>query len=594
MPHDETVEQHKTKKAEESQIVEDDRNSAEGLFKGTFPPRHGELWHDEADGVMRCPACGHEHEGGPTCESCGAEFEDMFGFSDGSIDADLSDIEVDSEDEAMPMHPPPHYYQPGLIQGAGVEMLAHYHAHHNNDFMSDDTTDNSEFYGNHNSEDEGEGDDEDAGSLEDFIAPDDEDPELVAPSRRANQRAVTIISDDEDDESEDEGGAVTSRRRPTWTRTPQNPSISAMISEDENDSSANGSELDEDEIIDARRRLRESGGWSPLDEGEDDDTEGFAHHGGYTTTEDERAIDESDSESNSETIGHPDSDVEDDDGRPYSQVRHYQTPDYRQNPDDYPSSMDGDDTPIEYTRAYATNNYDGEDENPYEYDNDGDSTPVDYARDRDNVSTNYDSEHENPYEYDTDGGRSNSMDRDGDTEMSVSPGLSRAPRSGSVDSYYADLGVANEMAEDDDDDDSDTSIRPPPRRQPRHMPIGDVQQQYELYNPRVGMMFAQHQDFVRNSQYAPRLNGWGVGNHNAVQMEPTSRNHRRVQYCPRLSPLANNTRHTFQRVTPSIHPPQYQYNDRAITPRVSPPLRIVSPRIMTAFNRNGRPRQYAR
>ncbi|KAA8576318.1 hypothetical protein MFRU_009g02080 [Monilinia fructicola] len=565
MPHDETVEQHKQKHAEETQAVEDDKNTPEGLFKGTFPLHHGELWRDEADGIMRCPSCGHEHEGGPTCESCGAEFDDVYGFSDMSDD-DISDLDVGYDDDLqeelevqMQMGAGDingFEYHPGgpFMGGPHHQFLRHYHTH-NHGYNHDDATDDSE-----NTSYQENSEDEDAGSLEDFVVADDDDSEPVAAPRRVNQRVVTIISDDEDDEienedeneeceedeedeedeeedgddesEEDEGGAVTSRRRPRpgWTRTSNTPSISALNTEDDNGSSANGSEFGDDDSLETRMRLRASGGWSPLDEGEDDDDEGLAHdhYSGYATTEDERAIDESDSE----TIGNPNSDAEDDDDREgYSETRRYETGNYQQTLDDYPSSMDGD------------------------------ATPIDYSRERYGESVDFNSEHENSYDYDTDGGQSTNMDRDGDTEMS-SPGLPRSSRSVSVNSTYESLGVANEMAEVDDDS-SDTSIRPPPRRQPRQNPY--VQQ----YDSRISMLFAEHQNSVRNA-HNPGLDAWGDETRNPIRVEAASRSRRRAQYHHQVPSHGNSdTRNNHHRIIPprGFH--------RARTPRGSPPPRIV-------------------
>ncbi|RAL62421.1 hypothetical protein DID88_004987 [Monilinia fructigena] len=548
--------------AEETQAVESDKNSPEGLFKGTFPLRHGELWHDEADGVMRCPSCGHEHEGGPTCESCGAEFEDVYGFSDMSDDDDISDLDVGYDDDLqeeleaeMQMGAGDingFEYHPGgpFMSGPHHQFLRHYHTH-NHGFTFDDVTDDSE-----NTSYQGNSEDEDAGSLRDFIAPEDDDSEPVAAPRRVNQRVVTIISDDEDDENEneegeedeeededededdddeseeDEGGAVTYRRRqrPGWNRTSNTPSISALNTEDDNGSSTNGSEFGDDDSREMRMRLRASGGWSPLDEGEDDDDEGLVHdhYTGYATTEDERATDESDSE----TIGNPNSDAGDDDERGgYSEPGHYETGNFQQTLDNYPSSMGGD------------------------------AAPIDYSRERYGESVDSTSEHGNSYDYDTDGGQSTNMDRDGDTEMS-SPGLPRSSRSVSVNSVYENLGVANEMAEVDDDS-SDTSIRPPPRRQPRQNPY--VQQ----YDPRISMLFAEHQNSVRNAQN-PGLGAWGDEIRDNIRVEAASRSRRRAQYHHQIPSHGNSdTRNNHHRIIP----PRGFHRER--TPRGSPPPRIV-------------------
>lgn len=548
MPHDETVEQHKANHAEETEEVEKDKNSADGLFKGSFPSRHGELWRDEEDGgVMRCPACGHEHEGGPTCQQCGAELDDVYGFSDMDDDVDLSDLDVGDYDENSELEVEIEemrrrggnnivrngQYVPAFFGDRRHQLFGHIHTHHH--FPMDDTTD-SEDPTNSDNSNQDNSEDEDAGSLEDFIAPDDDDSESVFHPRLVSVRvgSVRIVGDDDDDddddddESEDEGGAITNRRRPRpgWTRSSATPSAPISISEDENGSSTNGSEFGDDDSHEARMRLRASGGWSPLDEGEDDDADGLVHNNysyrGYPTTEDEEASDESDSE----TIGNPNSDNEADDDQPTEGF----SADFQQFSHDYPSSMDGDDAPNDYG-----------------------------------------SESENPYDYDTDGEQSHNMDRDGDTEMSVSPRASRSSREVSVESQYGEnLGVSNEMA-DVDDDSSDASIRPAPRRRPRHNPI--VQQ----YNPRISMLFAEHQNTVRNSQNPVNdMNHWEDDSSSTARIEPASIRRRRQN--PYSVPSTGyNGQNNHHRSMPPHH------FDRARTPRGSP-----LPREIHISSRNNR------
>jgi hypothetical protein len=141
-------------------------------------------------------------------------------------------------------------------------------------------------------------------------------------------------------------------------------------------------------------------------------------------------------------------------------------------------------------------------------------------------------------------GFSSIMDGDGDTEMSVSPrayrrGLtetppttsyqyqgrvSRAIREASVGTTYdegyptsesretslgvgnayggmaQDLGVANEVHHDADEGSSDSSIRPPARRLPRRHHVNERGQQYD---PRISMIFAEHQQSLRGTQNNP-------------------------------------------------------------------------------------------
>ncbi|CAD6448069.1 e42ec272-cb4d-4d27-a3f5-e91593fcb98f [Sclerotinia trifoliorum] len=569
MPYDETVEQHKLNNAEVTEMVEKDKNSPEGLFGGSFPIRQGELWRDEADGVMRCPSCGHEHEGGPTCDICGAEFDDIYGFSDMDEDGDLSDIDV-GYDEDVGLEIGAEYQMDADIAAAHIRnnarhyafggpahqhILSHYHARH---LSMDDTEDDSEDATNSDTSNQDISEDEDAGSLEDFIAPEDDDSQPISHQRRVNRRVVTIISDeegeeedDEDDESEDEGGAITNRRRPRpgWTRSSENPSRSILISEDGNGSSTNGSEFGDDDAHETRMRLRASDGWSPLDEGDDEDNNGIPHddYRGYATTEDERASDESDSE----TIGNPNSDAEDDDDRSrqgLSETPRHGNADFEQFPDDYASSIDGD------------------------------ATPIDYSRDRDDGSNNYhgENENENRYDYDTDGDHSTNMDRDGDTEMSVSPSVSRSSRDASVESHYGEnLGVANEMAEVEDDL-SDTPIGFGSRRQSRRNPVA------QQYDPRISMLFAEHQNTVRNAQNPEDMSPWGDDLNGHIRVEPASRSRRRAQNHHQAQPISNNgARNSHHRIM------QPHGLDRVRTSRSSPP------RAVPVSSRNNRlQRQY--
>ncbi|KAF7958520.1 hypothetical protein EAE96_002063 [Botrytis aclada] len=585
MPGDETIEQHKVRNAEETEMVEKDKNGPEGLFKGTFPLRHGELWHDEADGILRCPSCGHEHEGGPTCGQCGAEFDNIYGFSDAEDDGDLSDFDIGYGDDTIQdeyhedmrreleleaeLHrateDAPNVshlrHNPFAFGGPIHQRVLHsYHAHqrgHRVDDLNDDSDDptNSDISNQENS------DDEDAGSLEDFIENDDEDSEPAAPPpRRARQRVVIISDEDDDDDdeedSDDEGGAITNRRRPRsgWVGSSETPSraisISAdengstpprsvLVSDDDNGSSVNGSEFGDEMVNHEARRLRASGGWSPLDEGEDDDTNRLAHgeYGDYTTTDDERASDESDSD----TIGNPNSEGEEDD-RPQGGLRRMLNYDYEEmdpNFDGFSSSVDGD------------------------------ATPIDYAGMSDGASNNHGSENEH-YDYDTDGDIPPSMDRDGDTEMSVSPGASRSSRDVSVESNLGEnLGVANEVAgdDDDDDDDSDSSIRPPPRRQPRN------NAGHQQYNSRISMLFAEHQNTVRNARNPNVISYWEDEDNRDVREELPSGNRRRAYHHP-LGPSVGNHHHRTM---------QPLGIERIRTSRGSSP-----PRLVPTYGRTGR------
>jgi hypothetical protein len=559
MPSDESVEQHDKKRLEEIAEVEKDRDGPDGLFKGTFPPNRAKLWRDEADGVMRCPECGHEHEGGQSCHNCGIELEVDDFFSDiddddfdldglEGLEGDL-DIEVDAE---FGMQGHPYFQDIGDHRRAFVQ---HYHHHHHPRLARDVITDTSD--GSEIDSDE----EEDQDSIHDFVVPDDEEPTRGSgrdPINRASVQQPITISDDESDE----GGAVSNRRprRRAWqagNSTPSAPSVLTVT-----DTSVNGSETgDEAEML-------RHAGWSPLDQGNDSDTEGPVQYGGYNTgygvTEDERDSDDV-SDTNTETMdGNGFTDEEDED-----RLRNH------------PSL-----TP---TNAYPHRNGFTDDEDDDRLRNHPSLTPTDgYPHPSDPHYTRY-----NPYnnisdeQFDNDADDDDSelesvaMDRDGDTEMSASPRASRSSRSVSITTAHtnpyardrdsdprssrsvsmstnhnysrasgfstggrrgesvdnndigyglgANLGVANEIHEVEDEI-SDSSIRPPPRRLPRRYHPNTRTQQYD---PRISMIFAEHQQSLRGTQHNPiGLDEWDG---EVRRVEPASRNRRMTAY--RMMPL---------------------------------------------------------
>jgi hypothetical protein len=170
------------------------------------------------------------------------------------------------------------------------------------------------------------------------------------------------------------------------------------------------------------------------------------------------------------------------------------------------------------------------------------------------------------------------MDRDGDTEMSASPRASRSSRSVSITTvstnpyardqhpdprssrnvsvstshdygdasgssmgrrgesvdtdgivYGGNLGVANTIHEVEDGS-SDSSVRPPPRRLPRRYHPNSRAQQYD---PRISMIFAEHQQSMRGTQNNPiGLDEWDG---EVRRVEPASRHRRMTAY--RAMPL---------------------------------------------------------
>lgn len=508
MPEDESIEQHAEKTAEENAIVEKDKTSADGIFKGLFVER-GRLMRDEIDGVMRCPGCHHEYTGGPLCTNCGFEVDDEEGFSDVSDydhDRDLldgleldMDAELGAEFEHMHGHLENHYGHAlmDLNFGHNAHMLHNrirrYHHHH----VDGDSISGSEESGD--SEDDG-------GSLQDFVVQDEDEEgsrgQRVGSRNSAAASAINLVSDEEDD-SEDEGGAVNNRRQRRnhirISETPESPYSPYSPHYDTSnglgyDASNTGGPLT---ITDVSTNGSEAGdhadllrdGWNPLEHETDSDAEGppnpyrggarRARYGVLDTDEDS-----DDSNTNTEL-------ADDEDDRSRESLSQ---------------------TPISYeARIQAGTNF--HIANPYEHQDD----------------------------FDDDSQENHSiMDYDGDTDMSrvspTSPRTSRDSRSMSANPYFNQRGIsadyddygnqtpparadrsisvasieshghANTAAsrnitrgqhlgpsstmQQADADSSDSSIHPPPRRHGRR-PQADVR--VKQYDPRISMIFADHQ-----------------------------------------------------------------------------------------------------
>lgn len=527
MPADESIEQHNTKRAEEVADVEKDRNGPLGLFKGIFPKKRQSLLRDEADGVLRCPNCNHEYEGGVNCSVC-----------DTPVDLDdSSDMDEDDLDSPMSPEGPPPFYD---LDAMGLDHhFAHHHRHHIVNTDSEFTSESS--------------DDEDEGSMRDFVAPDDEvqlqqdrirqasrgtnteddsqtEDEDESPPHRSwprNREVVTILSDDDSDE----GGEVISRRSRRRNVAPSmSPSVLTVT-----DGSTDGSEVGD--MHSEADRLR-TAGWSPLDHGNDSDAEVQEMYG-YGSPLDGNDSDE-DSDTNTETMqGNIPSDDDDrddmsdalpDDADNYSGYGRYHPEVYEHIGDDGYDSTDEPEMPV---------HTEGETEG--EEDSDEGSTP----------------------------GPSLMLDRDGDTEMSASPDARRSTsvstnpyrndsRQSSV-SYASDfqgfrgqsvstngdannyqyraenLGAANQVL-DEQDDSSDASIRPPARRRrPRYNVNARVQQ----YDPRISMLFADHQQVQQGE--GPRSDPVELEEMEVGTIEPASR-HRRTTAYRRQTDLLRDSR----------------------------------------------------
>ena len=534
MPSDESVAQHNQKRAEEVADVDNDKSSPEGLFKGTFRITPlVELLYDQADGVLRCPGCHHEHEGGAQCANCGTLFEghqdddNSYGFSDMESDIDgdleLDDLEFDVDDHYDGGHF--HHFLGGLphMHHAPVD-TGHIHAHrHRHHHYNESLAESSGSDSSGGSEDD---DEEDEGSLQDFVVQDDEPNGNRPLTNGRNDRQPITISDDDESEAD---GPVNPERRPnrrqvTLASSPTAPSYLSITE------SANG-----DSTADAE--LLRDAGWSSLDtEIETDDEEPVrSSYRGHRIIEDGRCPDD---QSDTNTMRNEASDDETD-----------------------ASNDDMSETP--------TYQYNGE---RYFRDND---TPD---------SLDFDERSQANFPH--------SMDRDGDTEMSASPGPSSSGCGGCIHQYghevdeagdsedeenpmvqepvslstdghggiMESLGVANELHDFEEEEDSDTSLQAPPRRRPRQHRAIRVQQT----DPRISMMFAEHQHSLSRAQgLQTELSDFDVEHR---RVEPFARNRRmpfyrlqppcRLESSSSQSPTATRVNSSTNRV--SRPPRQYQ------------------------------------
>lgn len=539
MPSDESIDQHNKKRAEEIADVDKDRNSPEGLFKGTFMIRPlAELLYDESDGVLRCPHCQHEHEGGPLCTICGTRFEegydddDPYGFSDldddAELDLDLEDLEVDVDGEYHAGHfhhflGIPHF----PFGGPAHAHFHHMHHHHHDESLGEESDSDID---RDSEDDEEDDDDDDEGSLQDFVVRDGEPNH----NRGRNNRQPITISDDESDE----GGPVAPRRRhPNRPRAAlsSSPSAPSVLTVTDSENGETNAEAD----------MLRNAGWSPLDtENESDAEEPIQYaYRGYGTTEDEQ---NSDDESDTNTMRNEASDDEDD----HSRNDISETPTYQYNGATY---MYDEGTP----NSYAAEDEDdhAEAEFPHSMDRDGD-TEMSASPGPSNLSRSV-SVSTNGYRYD--------MDGEGEVYGYDDEGTPRGHRGVSIstDSYGdmgENLGVANEIHTIEDDS-SDGSIQPPLRRRPRQR-LGNPR--VFQTDPRISMMFAEHQLSLRGAQNQQGLDDFEA---EVRRAEPGSRNRRmasyRLQPPRRIDPLRSSRSPSATRIISSsnriVRPPrQYQ------------------------------------
>ena len=495
MPSDESTEQHEKRRAEETKDVEQDRESADGLFKGAFPPPNRELIFDEQDGVLRCPRCLTEHEGGPTCTNCFLPVDNGYDFSD--MDDDQFDGDIDPEDLELDMDSEVagYYHHFGHFIGVphfGFQHFQHPHHHHHHHPGESVTTNSEDDDFSGGSEDDDEDEDEDS-SLQDFIVRDDiyPPPNFDAGSARGPRSANSGVDDNSNnahpitisDDDSDEGGPIRTGqlRRPLQAMRSLRRSRPTVI---ELSSSETG-DLSEDATV-----LRNAG-WSPLSQENDTDPGESEENYGYDT----------------ETMGNR---VTDDDGD-----------------DDDRSRSELSETPTTH----------------YFY---GEPTPS-------NASESHYDEGD-----DLEEGTPSAIDHDGDTEMSASPRASRGSRSPSVNAgqgYGYDTSEslgATAQVYNADEDSSDESIVIPAPRPRRHRPAQPVVRS-PTYDPRISMMFAEHQQNMRGGQ--GQHAGLSELDGEAQRVEPASRARRR-----------NGSRY---RVTPRrgdiLRSPTYPSVDRVIS-----------------------------
>ena len=204
MPVGETTEEHKQWQDEEAALVERDRSSRVGLFRGCFrmltrrPITLAAPVRDDEDNVDRCPRCTWELEDGQ-CGSCGYAVEDAGSSgSDGAeyyhpdeiydmehaVDMDDALLEAlveeanadefyreqhDSEDDG---YSPPSYIHRRAPRALHPRLPS-------NDYDSLPDTE------------EGSGDDEDVDSLDSFVVADEEQPSTASSNRSASHSTTS-------------------------------------------------------------------------------------------------------------------------------------------------------------------------------------------------------------------------------------------------------------------------------------------------------------------------------------------------------------------------------------------------------------------
>ena len=468
LPSDESVEQHKTKHAEEIADVDKDRNGPGGLFKGMFPAAKRELIFDEGDGVYRCPRCLAEHEGGSTCSNCDLAVETGIDFSDMEDDFDAEDLEnleldLDDDFEAGFDHTGPAYFGGPHPLHRHVHAHVHqfYHPHHHHHYHPEDDSENSE---SDSDLDGDEDNDDEDNSLNDFVVADDTG-ELA--EVQANAREPSNTSDDESDE-----GEVISRRRRRPVITNSSRSSSPSVPQADSLNSMNGPSEDNEVML-------QRAGWSPLEQESESDLEGSHHHPSYASG------DENSNGSDTETIGNGASD----EGSNLSGTPRVQGYEH------YPSgSIDGD----------GSEDHDGDTEMSVSLDGYDYETGLDEPHSR---SANL------PYQdvfygYEDASSRSVSVTSDAHVRG------------------VQDLGESRSI-NDVDEESSDDSIVAPPRRRRRP---ASIQPQQPHYDPRISTIFAEHQQIRAHNDHSNLVALEEMRRAQAPVVEPASRTRRMTFY----------------------------------------------------------------
>jgi hypothetical protein len=324
-------------------------------------------------------------------------------------------------------------------------------------------------------------DDEEEGSLDGFVAPDEEPARSTVrrPEDPSNQRAITI-SDDEDES--DEGGAVSNRipRRRARARFSPTPSVVTVTDNGTNDSDAG----------DMNSEMLRTAGWSPLDQGNDSEAEeqfafrGHRYGDGYESSD----VGQSDNESDTETmVGNGDSGGDEDRSREdYSETPTYDGPPYiphEHMPDNYESldeDADDDDSEAGFSGVY---------------DRDGDTEMSASPRASRSVSINTDG-YDEQADYPGDPNESRS-------ERSVSRVTDDGPNPYEAEEW-GNIGGLNQIHDIEDEEESDDSPRPPPRRRLPNQFNQEVRVQQQ-YDPRISRMFADHQQSLRGAHDPGRM-----------------------------------------------------------------------------------------